>query len=413
MELADRNLMGSLPGVPGQGLPGIPRDELLRYMRESGRGARPDEPASYQVQHLDIKPQNLFLIRKHVKVADFGLAKDLEGTHAALTSGITPIYAAPETFDGVVSRFCDQYSLAIVYQELLTGQRPFRGKNARQLLLQHVSQPPDLSALPEADRPAVARALAKNPKETLSQLPRLRPGVAAHGGAAQPDGPGRASCWIERSDSSLPPGSARPHTRGRSGRRAGAVARRPLRIARKSGVRSCRQTPGGRRKKNAPRRSTSPAGLAHAVARRRRPAVRCGSAASCGYCSHLDNRRRASAAVWQVLGEIPSWAWVLLGGIVCIFTAVLLVDRRIPLNTETRAVWGLGQLGAALVLVLAAQVWAVVLLAGEEGFDLKDVFLGSGRLWMQAAQRLPRMRWPIYLVSWARCWRCAAFAWAI
>ena len=45
--------------------------------------------------------------------------------------------AAPETFDGWVSRFSDQYSLAIVYQELLTGVRPFSGSTMRQLVLQH------------------------------------------------------------------------------------------------------------------------------------------------------------------------------------------------------------------------------------------------------------------------------------
>ena len=47
--------------------------------------------------------------------------------------GVTPIYAAPETFSGKLSRHCDQYSLAIVYMELLTGNRPFHGKNVRQL----------------------------------------------------------------------------------------------------------------------------------------------------------------------------------------------------------------------------------------------------------------------------------------
>ena len=37
--------------------------------------------------HLDIKPQNLFLVRSHIKVADFGLVKDLEGFSAAVTGG--------------------------------------------------------------------------------------------------------------------------------------------------------------------------------------------------------------------------------------------------------------------------------------------------------------------------------------
>src|ERR1700724_3435157 len=92
----------------------------------------------HQLQHLDIKPQNLFLVHNHVKVADFGLVKDLEGMSAQVTGGVTPVYAAPETFDGVVSRYCDQYSLAIAYQELLTGQRPFMGTNVQQLIMQHL-----------------------------------------------------------------------------------------------------------------------------------------------------------------------------------------------------------------------------------------------------------------------------------
>src|SRR5262245_61724172 len=117
----------------------------------------------YQLQHLDIKPQNIFLIHNHVKVADFGLVKDLQGSQASVTGGITPVYAAPETFDGKVSRYSDQYSLAIVFQELLTGQRPFAGINVRQLILQHLQSPPNLSPLEEPDRPAIGRALNKEP----------------------------------------------------------------------------------------------------------------------------------------------------------------------------------------------------------------------------------------------------------
>src|SRR5262249_57208635 len=106
----------------------------------------------YQLQHLDIKPQNLFLVHQHIKVADFGLVKDLEGMQASVTGGVTPVYAAPETFDGWVSRYSDQYSLAITYQQLLTGQRPFAGTNVRQLILQHLQNPPYVAPLPAADQ---------------------------------------------------------------------------------------------------------------------------------------------------------------------------------------------------------------------------------------------------------------------
>ena len=82
-----------------------------------------------------------------------------------MTGGVTPVYAAPETFDGWVSRFSDQYSLAICYQELLTGQRPFPGANVRQLILQHLQAVPNVSPLPPGDQAAIAKALAKKPEE--------------------------------------------------------------------------------------------------------------------------------------------------------------------------------------------------------------------------------------------------------
>jgi len=164
MELADRNLMDRFRECQQLNLPGIPREEMLRYMEEAAE-ALDLMNIEYQLQHLDIKPQNLFLVRNHIKVADFGLVKDLEGMKATITGGVTPLYAAPETFENWVSRYCDQYSLAIVYQELLTGVRPFDGANARQLLKQHLEQEPNVSALPADDRDIIRRALAKKPTD--------------------------------------------------------------------------------------------------------------------------------------------------------------------------------------------------------------------------------------------------------
>src|SRR5260370_12758245 len=77
--------------------------------------------------------------------------------------GLTPIYAPPEVFDARPSRRSDQYSLAIVYQELLTGSLPFPGKTFAQLLMQHTKQEPDLRLLSATDGQAVGRALSKDP----------------------------------------------------------------------------------------------------------------------------------------------------------------------------------------------------------------------------------------------------------
>src|SRR3954466_12183590 len=169
IELADCNLWDRFRECRDQGHRGIPRDELLGYMAESAEvlDLMNDQ---FQLQHLDIKPQNLFLLYNHVKVADFGQVKDLEGVVASVTGGITPVYAAPETFDGFVSRFCDQYSLACVYQELLTGARPFDGTSMQQLLMQHIQLPPNLTPSPPCDRPALAVALAKKPDERFPNV---------------------------------------------------------------------------------------------------------------------------------------------------------------------------------------------------------------------------------------------------
>src|SRR5262249_43158535 len=164
MELADKNLHDAFEECLTAGLVGIPRDTLLRYIRDAAE-ALDHMNEKHGLQHLDIKPRNLFLVSDRVKVADFGLVKHLERSGASGTPGaVTPLYAPPETFTGDLSAHSDQYSLAIVYQELLTGHRPFNGKNARQLAQQHMHEAPDLRALPEPERPILARALEKDPQ---------------------------------------------------------------------------------------------------------------------------------------------------------------------------------------------------------------------------------------------------------
>ncbi len=172
MELADRNLWDRYVECREQNLRGIPRDELLRYMEEAAE-ALDLMNIQHQIQHLDIKPQNLFLVHNHIKVADFGLAKDFEGRRATMTGGVTPVYAAPETFEGWISRYSDQYSLAIVFQELLTGIRPYSGVSSRQLLLQHISGAPDVSSLPKSDQMIIRRAMSKNPEERFASCMEL------------------------------------------------------------------------------------------------------------------------------------------------------------------------------------------------------------------------------------------------
>jgi serine/threonine protein kinase len=175
LELADRSLADLLQAEQSAGRPGIARDRLLAYLREAAE-ALDLMNVRYKLQHLDIKPQNLFLLSDHVKVGDFGLVNSLSagGPCNGLSLGaITPLYASPEVFQGTISPHSDQYSLAIVFQELLTGTLPFKGKNARQLLMQHSQAEPDLQPLPAGDREVIARALAKSPSDRFPSCAEL------------------------------------------------------------------------------------------------------------------------------------------------------------------------------------------------------------------------------------------------
>jgi serine/threonine protein kinase len=166
-ELADKNLEQVLAAYQEQGQPGVPRADLLGYLREAAE-VLDLMNLEHGLQHLDVKPRNLFLVSNHVKVADFGLVNSLSGgksRQGVQLPGITAVYAAPEVFQGRITRFSDQYSLAIVFQELLTGTLPFQGKNSRQLLLMHTRGEPDLGPVAEIERPVLTRALAKEPEK--------------------------------------------------------------------------------------------------------------------------------------------------------------------------------------------------------------------------------------------------------
>ncbi|MBI3822200.1 MAG: protein kinase [Planctomycetes bacterium] len=188
-ELADRNLHELWEQYVGRGIEGIPRDELLAYLTEVAE-VLDLLNQRFDLQHLDVKPRNIFLVSNHVKVADFGLVNrtsdvGTEKVRAALNA-VTPLYAAPELFLGKLSRHCDQYSLGIAYQELLTGSLPFTGKNVRQLLLQHTQDDPDLRPLPAEDRAIVARALSKSPEHRFASCLDFVRALKADSGAKKP-----------------------------------------------------------------------------------------------------------------------------------------------------------------------------------------------------------------------------------
>ena len=182
-ELADKSLKDRQDECKASGMVGIPREELLGYLRDAA-DALDYMRDKYSLQHLDVKPENLLIVAGYVKVADFGLVKDIDDTRASMMGGLTPIYASPEVFDDRPSQCSDQYSLAIVYQELLTDTLPFPGKTTAQLAAQHLQSRPRLTALPPDDKPIIDRALSKDPTARFATARAMVDALLAAGRSA-------------------------------------------------------------------------------------------------------------------------------------------------------------------------------------------------------------------------------------
>ena len=155
----------------------LPVDDVLYLI---GQGADALQYAhTFHVVHSDVKPSN-FLIntegipspnRPNLLLTDFGVARFAASspTRADLSypGGLT--YISPEQLNGQSSAASDQYSLAIIAYELLTGQPPFLGTPPN-VIRQHLETPPDPpstknSSIPKSIDDVILRALAKKPED--------------------------------------------------------------------------------------------------------------------------------------------------------------------------------------------------------------------------------------------------------
>ena len=191
MELADRSLGDRLLEATAQGLRGIPREELLGYLSDVASAINYlnsdrhvlEGRNGVGLQHRDLKPQNILLFGDGAKVADFGQSRILDrGTSGGAGPCSLP-YTAPECFGGKASRHSDQYSLAVTYCQLRGGHLPFDGDGER-VKAGHLAGTPDLGGLPEAERPVVARALAKRPEDRWPDCQAFMSALRAQGGSA-------------------------------------------------------------------------------------------------------------------------------------------------------------------------------------------------------------------------------------
>ncbi|MDI3288936.1 serine/threonine-protein kinase [Polyangium sp. 15x6] len=138
--------------------------------------------------HRDVKPENIVVSRSGtVKVLDFGIARGLdretdpgartlEAEPAESLFHGTPAYTAPEQLTGeALDARSDQFGWGVVAHELFEGELPFRADKGPAALMSSIlaDEPKPMTRAPEAIRPLVKRALAKDPADRFPSMAAL------------------------------------------------------------------------------------------------------------------------------------------------------------------------------------------------------------------------------------------------
>jgi serine/threonine-protein kinase len=194
-----------MPLIQGESLkrrllaePRLPVAEVKRILLEAADALAAAHAAG--VVHRDIKPENIMLEgpERRVLLMDFGIAKAVDTADNQLTAtGVivgTPQYMSPEQAcgDPNVDHRSDQYSLAVVGYQMLSGRVPFEGETARAVMAkQMLDEPPPLwelvAPLPTAMMAALERALAKDPGKRFPTIGEFAAALRQESGLVRPD----------------------------------------------------------------------------------------------------------------------------------------------------------------------------------------------------------------------------------
>ncbi|MCD4748246.1 MAG: protein kinase [Thermoanaerobaculales bacterium] len=170
--------------------------QLFPIMKEVAAGL--GSVHRHDIVHRDLKPENIFLADfdggRVTKVLDFGIAKtagpEKEQTNLTQTGLVvgTVNYLAPEQIlEGTVGPATDQYALALVIAELLTGKAVRAGKTMARIFSEEIKQPVDVAPLGKIDihpglSEAIKRATMPDPEE---RFPDVETFINSIGAAAE------------------------------------------------------------------------------------------------------------------------------------------------------------------------------------------------------------------------------------
>ena len=161
-----------------------------------------DYAHSQKIVHRDIKPANVIITPEgDVRILDFGLAAEIRSTISRISQGTgdtsgTPAYMAPEQWAGQrQGASADQYSLAVMFYEMVSGAVPFASAfaSSSRLIMYHAVKTEVPEPLPELTRRqnrALRRALSKTARD---RFPLGGDFISAMGGASHAPAAGMAA----------------------------------------------------------------------------------------------------------------------------------------------------------------------------------------------------------------------------
>ncbi|HEX6059066.1 MAG TPA: serine/threonine-protein kinase [Gemmatimonadaceae bacterium] len=187
-----------MPCVEGESLRQRLERERRMEIREAVRLAREAADAlgyahGAGVVHRDIKPENILLSGRHAMIADFGIARIVDGvrsrqrlTDAGAGSPGTPAYMSPEQLMGeTLDGRSDIYSLGCTLYEMLAGEAPFAGASG---FARRFTEPPPSVARLRGDVPApldeaIRRAMERLPEDRFATAEQFADALAGAGPA--------------------------------------------------------------------------------------------------------------------------------------------------------------------------------------------------------------------------------------
>ena len=139
MEFVNGDTLEKMVSVTGV----LPKENILDVMRQTA--AALDYAHGKGIVHRDIKPANIMISKDgQAKITDFGVAKILSQQMTQTRSVLgTPYYMSPEQIQGArIDGRSDQFALAVIAYELLTGERPYTADSLPTLLFKIVKEAP-------------------------------------------------------------------------------------------------------------------------------------------------------------------------------------------------------------------------------------------------------------------------------